>query len=95
MKKHYVVFSLFISSALFGQGFQYRTKYPDIPIVDVHYHVYDVGSAANLIKVSETVKHKYGLNLAFWIGLSKVANPSEFKAAASFLLWPDLKANLR
>lgn len=78
-----VVFSLFVSTALYGQGLQFRTKYPDIPIVDVHYHVSDVGSTANLIKVSETMKQKYGLNLVFWIGLSKVANPAEFKAAAN------------
>lgn len=51
---------------LFGQ---YRPKYPNIPIVDVHFHPRGVSDVSNLNKVSETIKQKYGSNLAFRIGL--------------------------
>jgi predicted TIM-barrel fold metal-dependent hydrolase len=78
----FVVFGFF-SFALFGQGIQYKSKYPDIPIVDVHSHARGVANAANLIKMSEVIKQKYGSNLAFWIGLSHVANPAEMKAATN------------
>lgn len=72
-----VVFSFVISSVLFAQGLQYRSNHPDIPIVDAQ----DVQQAPNLIKVSEIIKEKYDINLAFWIGLSPVDNPVEMKAA--------------
>jgi predicted TIM-barrel fold metal-dependent hydrolase len=49
---------------------QYQSKYPDIPIVDVHVHPGHAGDAANFIKVSEALKEKHGSNLAFWIALS-------------------------
>jgi len=78
-----LVFSLLVSPALFGQSLQFRSKYPDIPIVDVHSHANTVRDAENLIKVSELIKERYGSNLAFWIGLSTVANPAEVKAAAN------------
>jgi predicted TIM-barrel fold metal-dependent hydrolase len=78
-----VIFSFFVSYLLFGQDFQYRSKYPDIPIVDVHSHPGNVSDAANLIKVSERIRQKYGINLACWICLSNVANPAEMKAAAN------------
>ena len=78
-----VVFSLFVSFTLFGQDFQYRSKYPDIPIVDIHSHALNIGSAENLIKVSDTIKQRYGSNLAFWISLTPVANPAEMRAAAN------------
>ena len=73
---------IFISFvALFGQ---YRSKYPDIPIVDVHFHPTGVSDVSNLLKVSETIKQKYGSNLAFWIGLSNLnASVAEVKAAAN------------
>ena len=53
--------------ALLGQ---YKSKYPDIPIVDVHIHPNNVGDASNFIKVSEALRKKHGSNLAFWIALS-------------------------
>ena len=49
---------------------QYQSKYPDIPIVDVHVHPGSVVDAANFIKVSERIKERHGSNLAFWIALS-------------------------
>ena len=62
---------------LFGQ---YKSKYPDIPIVDVHIHPRAVSDVTNFIKVSETIKEKYGSNLAFWIGF--LNNPSAEMIAA-------------
>ena len=77
-----LLFFFAASSATFGQEFQYVSKYPEIPIVDVHYHVRDISSAANLIRVSEIVKQKYGSNIAFWIGFNDVGdNPLKIKAA--------------
>ena len=66
---------------LFGQV-QYKSKYPDIPIVDVHIHIGgfvltitpdDVPATGiiNYLKVSETIKQKYGSNLAFWINVNE------------------------
>jgi len=80
-----VVFIFFASSILFGQELQYRSKYPDIPIVDVHSHAREIRHAENLIKVSEIIKEKYDSNLAFWISLDidRVTNPTEMKAAAN------------
>ena len=70
-----IIFSAILSFSVLGVLFgQYQSKYPDIPIVDVHIHPGGVGDASNFIKVSETLKQKYGSNLAFWIGLS---NPNE------------------
>jgi len=59
--------SLIISNSSYGQ---YQSKYPDIPIVDVHIHPGNVGDAVNFIKVSESLKEKHGSNLVFWIALS-------------------------
>ena len=59
--------SFFVSGSLYGQ---YKSQYPDIPIVDVHVHPGSVGDAANLVKVSEAIKQKHGSNLAFWIALT-------------------------
>jgi len=55
-----------ISGTLFGQ---YKSKYPDIPIVDVHIHPTGVHDVSNFLKVSEIIKHKYGSNLAYWVNL--------------------------
>ena len=63
-----IVASLVAWDSLFCQ---YKSKYPDIKIVDVHVHPVSTDDAANLIKVSEAVRQKYGSNLAFWIALSK------------------------
>jgi len=62
-----IVLSFIFSSPLYAQ---YKSKYPDIPIVDVHVHPSNVVDAANFIKVSERIKEKNGSNLAFWIALS-------------------------
>ena len=67
-----VILSFSVLSVLFGQ---YRSKYPDIPIVDVHVHPNGANDASNFIKVGETLKQKYGSNLAFWIALSNPNDP--------------------
>jgi hypothetical protein len=77
------VFSLFASSTVIGQGLQFRSKYPDIPIVDVHSHASSIGSAENLIKVREIIKERHGSNLAFWISLNSNANIEEMKVATN------------
>ena len=62
----------------------YKSKYPDIPIVDIHTHTSGARDAANLLKVSETIKQKYGSNLAFWIGLADLTETvEEVKAACN------------
>ena len=66
--------SFFVSGTLLAQ-FQYKSAYPDIPIVDVHVHPahhppHRVSDGTNHIKVSERIKERYGSNLAFWIGLT-------------------------
>ena len=63
----FTLFSFAALAVLFGQ---YKSKYPDIPIVNVHVHTATVSDASNSIKVSDAIKQKYGSNLAFWIGLS-------------------------
>jgi len=73
--------SFFALLTLFGQ---YKSKYPDIPIVDVHIHPSRISDASNFIKVSEVLKQKYGSNLAFWVGLSKPnGSIDEVKAACN------------
>ena len=77
------ILSFFAFPALFGQG-SYKSKYPDIPIVDVHIHPRRMSDVTNFMKVSETIKKNYASNLAFWIGLSKPAEPvSIIKAACN------------
>ena len=62
----------------------YKSKYPDIPIVDIHTHTPSVSTAANLVKVSETIRKKYNSNLAFWIGLANLEQTvEEVKAACN------------
>ena len=77
-----VALSFVFSGPLYGQ---YRSKYPDIPIVDVHVHPGNVTDAANFIKVSEKIKENYGSNLAFWVALSDPGkeNAEQMKMAAN------------
>ena len=79
MKKIAIVtsFVFFALTTLFGQV-QYKSKYPDIPIIDVHIHPRGVSDVANFIKVSDIIKQKHASNLAFWIGLN---DPGENEAA--------------
>ena len=63
----------FFALVAFGQG-QYKSKYPDVPVVDVHFHPRGANDVANLVKVSETIKQKYGSNLAFWVSLNDPGN---------------------
>ena len=66
--------SFVISVTVFGQ-LQYISKYPDIPIVDVHVHIRGVNDVSNYLKVSEAIKQNYGSNLSFFIGLSVLNDP--------------------
>jgi len=75
------LFIFFALTALSGQG-QYKSKYPDVPVVDVHFHPRGANDVANLVKVSETIKQKYGSHLAFWVSLNDPGNAmAEMKAA--------------
>ena len=77
------VLSFIVMSVLFGQG-QYKSKYPDIPIVDVHVHTRRISDVSNFIKVSDAINKKYGSNLAFWIGMATPPEPiAEVKAACN------------
>jgi len=66
---HFSLLSFISLTTLFGQ-LQYKSKYPDIPIVDVHVHPGNVDDASNFIRVSKAIREQYGSNLAFWIALS-------------------------
>jgi len=78
------IFFILIFSALGTVLGQYKSKYPDIPIVDVHFHPRGVNDVSNLLKVSETIRQKHGSNLAFWIGLADLNEPiAEVKAAGN------------
>ena len=62
----------------------YKSKYPNIPIIDIHTHTGGVSHASNLVKVSDKIKQKYGSNLAFWIGLANLTETvEEVKAACN------------
>jgi len=87
------VISLLALTALSGQA-PYKSKYPDIPVVDVHVHINGVNDVSNYYKVSEAIKEKYGSNLAYFTGLLsataepdvkdiKVAGKNRFLFAAS------------
>ena len=83
MKKIFILTAFCFGAviALFGQ---YQSKYPDIPIVDVHIHARGVTDVANFMKVSEVVKQKYGSDLAFFIDLDILIDPiTEIKAAGT------------
>ena len=69
------VFSFFAGVALYGQ-LQYKSKYPNIPIVDVHTHPSNAESISNYVKTGDAIKQKYGSNLYFWIGLAKLDEPA-------------------
>ena len=62
-----IAMNLVFSEALHGQ---YQSKYPDIPIVDVHTHAGNTNDATNYVKVSEVLKAKNGFDLAFWVALT-------------------------
>jgi predicted TIM-barrel fold metal-dependent hydrolase len=73
------VFCFVVSGTLFGQ---YQSKYPEIPIVDVHAHGTGVNDISNYLKVKEIVKQQFGSNIAFFICLSPLNEPvAEVKAA--------------
>jgi len=77
--------SFLVFPVLFGQSqrqIQYQSKYPDIPIVDVHVHTRRMSDVSNYLKVSDVIKQKYGSNLAFWVGLAKPEEPMSVVKAA-------------
>ena len=82
--KRIIILSMLIFVAVSVLFAQYRSKYPDIPIVDVHIHPTGVNDVANFVKVSGAIKQKYDWNLAFWVGLSKPnESVAEVKAACN------------
>ena len=87
-----VVISFFSLTVLFGQINQYKSKYPDIPIVDVHVHISGMSTVSNYLKVSEVIKQNYGSNLAYFIGfVGALTEPlADMKAAGNnrFLFSP-------
>jgi len=72
--------SFSFSETLFAQ---YKSKYPDMPIVDVHIHVRSGSDAANYLKVSEIIKKQNGSNLAYFVGFfqSRDESLADVKAA--------------
>ena len=62
-------FSLFSLTVVFGQV-QFKSKYPDIPIVDVHVHISGSNTVSEYLTIMETVKKQYGSNLACIVGLT-------------------------
>ena len=86
--KKIIILTMFCFTALtilFGQSqrqIEYKSKYPDIPIVDVHVHTRRMGDVSNYIKVSDMIKQKYGSNLAFWVGLAMPDEPMSVVKAA-------------
>ena len=75
------LFSFSTLTFLFGQ-IQYRSKYPDIPIVDVHVHVNGSNTVSEYLTIMETVKQQYGSNLAYIVGFvnGRTASLPELKA---------------
>ena len=63
-----ILFSFVASFVLLGQVEQYKSKYPDIPIVDVHVHINSGVNVAHYLKISELIKQQYGSNLAYFVG---------------------------
>jgi predicted TIM-barrel fold metal-dependent hydrolase len=68
-----IILNFFAITALSGQV-QYQSKYPDIPIVDVHVHINGMDAVTNYLKVSEVIKEKYGSNLAYFAGFLGTIN---------------------
>jgi len=75
--------SFVCSGVMFGQ-FQFKSKYPDIPIVDVHIHANTVDDVSKYVQVSKMLKEKHDVNLDFFI-LVNAPQDSEaaVKAAAN------------
>lgn len=73
MKKAFVLLTLGLMAAgtALGQRIDYRSKYPDVPIVDVYNHPLSTEDAENYLKVSQRIKERYGSDLARWIALPK------------------------
>ena len=78
----FLIFSFTVFTALFSQE-QYKSKYPDIPIVDVHVHIRSGTDVANYLKVSDLIKQQYGSNLANFVGFFQSRDESftDVKAA--------------
>ena len=68
--------SFFSLTVVFGQIQQYKSKYPDIPIVDVHVHTNGTNVVSEYLQLMETVKKQYGSNLAYIVGLASDQNES-------------------
>ncbi len=80
--KRILLFTILNFVAVITLFSQYQSKYPDIPIVDVHVHARGITDVSNFVKVSEITKRKYGSNLAFFIDLDILIDPiAEIKEA--------------
>ena len=53
---------------------QFKSKYPDIPIVDVHVHIRSGADVTNYLNISEEVKNLYNSNLAYFVGFFEANN---------------------
>ena len=62
-------------TALVGQ-IQYKSKYPDIPIVDVHVHISGTNTVSEYLTIIETVKQRYGSTIACIVGFNQSRNES-------------------
>ena len=76
MKLRHVIILTVLCFMLMGSlHAQYQSKYPDIPIVDVHVHARAVSDVSNYLKAREVIERKFGSNLAYFIGLSALEDP--------------------
>ena len=75
-----VLLSFAVSGTLFAQ---YRSAYPDIPIVDVHIHASGVDDMVRYMEIRESIKERTGANLAFWVSLNDPGgSAADMRAAA-------------
>ena len=85
MKRFFILSAIsFVACvSLFSQQFQYKSKYPDIPIVDVHVHINEAKTVTEYLQIMETVKQQYGSNIAQIVGFVSGSNSSlaELQAA--------------
>ena len=75
-----LLLSFVVSVAMFGQ---YKSKYPDIHIIDMHIHASTAAEVTRFFEVSDIVKQKYGYNLASFVSLHPLEDPENTIFAAA------------
>jgi len=80
MRRSTVVLSILVCCAPClmkpGLGAQSKTAYPEIPRIDVHAHAGgNVETIANYLRMRESLKNAYGVDLALWINLGSPGGP--------------------